>query len=240
MKRNLLSSLMGSLLFLAACRKDALLLQPEPTVAETCITQTANPAGRSYPSDSVVAFECTTNFCGLMPLSRNNYWVYEDSIFNNGNFVRVQVDTMRFIINWRSVSDGLIWWESNVDVGLPDRMYATDSAIYKIENRLFAPGFVDAKKDYSLFPGDSLRYLASFEDAAAQGRSLRLQTPISTLAGIFDNLVYFEKNARNYRRDQVYFKPGLGVVKYIREQAPMGSPFVRLQQVSTLIAFHVD
>jgi hypothetical protein len=175
-----------------------------------------------------------------MPLNSKNYWVYEDSIFNYGTFVRVQYDTMRFTKAWRSQPDGLVWWESNLKVGLPDKLFTSDSAFFKLENRLFTPGIMDAKKDFSLFPGDSLRYLASFEDAAAQGRSVKLTTPISTIGGIFDNLILFEKNARNYRRDQVYFKPGFGVIRYIMEKAPMGTPFIKLQQVSTLVAFHIE
>ncbi len=175
----------------------------------------------------------------MVPLSNKNFWVYEDSIFNNGAFVKVQMDTLRYRSNKRS-PDGLIWWESNLNVGLPATLYANDSAFFIISDRLFMPGIKDVKKDYSLFPGDSLKYLASFEDAAANGRSLRLQTPVVTTYGSFDNCIYFEKNARNFRKDQVFFKPGLGVIKYIQEKAPPGSPLIKLQQISTLIAVHFE
>ena len=201
---------------------------------------TSNPAGRSYAVDSVVSFNCTDDLCAMLPLNTRNYWIYEDSIFNNGTFVRVQYDTMRFIRNWRSLSDGLVWWETNLNVGLPGKMYVSDSSFYRLENRLFTPGILDAKKDYSLFEGDSLRYLASFDDVAAQGRSVKLDNAISTWAGIFDNIILFEKNARSYRKDQVYFKPGLGVIRYIQEKAPMGSPFLKLQQISTLVGYHIE
>lgn len=138
------------------------------------------------------------------------------------------------------MSDELVWWESNISVGLPEKMYANDSALFKMEDRLFTPGVTDAKKEYSLFPGDSLRYLASFEDAAAMGRSLKIQDAITTPAGSFADYIYFEKNARNYRKDQVYFKPGIGVIRYIQEKAPMGFPQIKLQQISTLIAYHIE
>lgn len=237
MKKKILPLLTG-ILFLAACTKDNFEV-PAPE-KEPCELQTANPAGRSYPVDSVAAYVCTSSHCGIMPLNSKNYWIYEDSIFNDGIFLRVQYDTLRFTANFRS-SDNIVWWQkNNVSIGLPEILYANDSAFFSLADRMFTPGIKDAKKDYSLFPGDSLRYLASFEDAAAMGRSLKLSTAISTPAGSYADCLYFEKNARNYRKDQVFFKPGIGVVKYIQEKAPMGDWTIKLQQISTLIKYHIE
>lgn len=211
-----------------------------PVPEEPCLAQTANPAGRSYTSDSVVAFTCASKHCGFMPMSTRNYWVYEDSVFSDGVFVRVQYDTLRYTTTWKSLSDGLVWWESNISVGLPDKLYANDSAFFRLQDRMFIQGVQDAKKDFSLFAGDSLRYLASFDDVAAAGRSLKLNSDVKTSAGSFSGCLYFEKNARNYRKDQVFFKPGLGVIRYVHEMAPMGTPFIKLQQVSTLVAWHIE
>ncbi len=138
------------------------------------------------------------------------------------------------------MSDGLIWWEGNVSVGLPETLYANDSAFFALSDRLFTPDIKDVKKEYSIPVGDSIKYLTSFQDAAANGRTLKLTTPVQTSFGTFNDCLYFEKNARNYRKDQVFFKPGLGVVKYIREEAPPGDRFIKLQQVSTLIAVHIE
>ncbi|HEV7781656.1 MAG TPA: hypothetical protein VGO58_10335 [Chitinophagaceae bacterium] len=237
MSKLIFSLLIGSIFF-SACRKDIFAPQPEPTIP--CVLQTANPAGRSYSADSVVDYTCMDKHCGMIPLSSKNYWVYEDSIFNNGVFVKVQLDTLRYSSNKKSLTDGLIWWESNMNIGLPATLYASDSAFFIISDRLFVPGIKDVKKDYSLFPGDSLKYLANFEDAAANGRSLRLFTPVVTKMGSFDNCFYFEKNARNFRKDQVFFKQGLGVIKYILEKAAPGSPLVKLQQISTLVSVHFE
>jgi hypothetical protein len=223
---------------LSACKKEN-IEQPLPT-AEPCIMQTANPAGRSYTNDSVVSYTCTSKHCGFIPLSTKNYWVYQDSVFNDGVFAKVKFDTLRYTTTWKSLSDDLVWWESNISVGLPDKLYANDSALFRIQDRMFIPGIKDARKDFSLFPGDSLRYLASFDDVAASGRSLKLSTVIKCPAGSFDNCLYFEKNARSYRKDQVFFKPGIGVIRYVHEMAQMGSPYVKLQQVSTLVAYHIE
>ena len=237
MKKTIVSILIGSMFFLA-CRKGDFL--QEGTVTEPCIVQTDNPAGRSYASDAVVAYTCTSKYCGILPLSSKNYWIYEDSIFTDGLFTKVQKDTLRYLVNKKSLADGLVWWQGNISVGLPDIFYANDSSFFIMADRLFTPGFKDVKKEFGIFPGDSLRYLTSFEDAAALGRSLRVESPLSTLAGNFNDCLYFEKYARNYRKDQVYFKPGIGVVKYITEKAPIGSRDIKLQQVSTLVGFHIE
>lgn len=238
MSKLLLSLLFGSILF-SACRKDNFAPVTEP-VTSACQFQTENPAGRSYTAESIVSVTCTEKHCGILPLSAKNYWVYEDSVYDNGVFQRVQFDTLRYRLNKKSLSDGLIWWESNLFVGLPQTLYANDSAFFTISDRLFAPDVKDAKKDYSIPAGDSLKYLTSFEDAAANGRSVKLQTAVTTAFGSFKDCIYFEKNARNYRKDQVYYKPGLGVIKYIQEKAQPGNMVIKLQQISTLVAVHIE
>ena len=233
MKTKIGTLLIGSFLFVA-CTKERI------TTPETCDSQTANPSGRSYTADSVVAVSYFKKQCGFLPLSSKNYWVYRDSIFNEGVFSKVQYDTLRYTSAYLSLPDNLVWWETNISVGLPAILYANDSAVFKLEDRMFTADFIDAKKELGLFTGDSLRYLTNFEDAAAQGRSLKVQEPIKTPVATFNDCLLFEKNARNYRKEQVYFKAGLGVIKYTVEKAPMGSRDLKLQQVSVLVAFHID
>lgn len=235
LKKTLLIILSGNLFF-AACKKEN-FQQPE---TDPCTASTADPTGRSYATDSVVAVNYSKKQCGIMPLGSRNYWIYEDSVFTNGVFTRVQYDTLRYTKTYQSLPDNLIWWESNIDIGIPSKLFANDSTLFGINDRFFTPGIIDVKKDYSLFTGDSVKYLASFEDNAAMGRSVKMNTVLETKAGVFSGWILFEKNARNYRKDQVYFKPGLGVVKYIVEKAPMGSRVIQLQQVSTLVAFYLE
>jgi hypothetical protein len=235
LSKLVLSLLIGSILF-SACRKDNFV----PAPAIPCALQTENPAGRSYPAGSMITFTCTEKHCGIFPLSTSNYWVYEDSVYNNGVFVRVQFDTLRYTSNKKSLADGLTWWESNISVGLPAILYANDSAFFTVGDRLFTPDVKDARRDYVIPAGDSAKYLTSFEDAAANGRSVKLQTAIETPAGSFKDCVYFEKNARYFRKDQVFFKPGVGVIKYILEKSQPGSTVIKLQQISTLVALHIE
>jgi hypothetical protein len=152
----------------------------------------------------------------------------------------VQYDTLRFTSTKKSVTDGLVWWTANKFVGLPTTIYSNDSAFFTLSDRMFAPDIVDAKKDFILPAGDSVKYLASFEDVAASGRSVRLHEPYYTPAATFSNCIYFEKNARNFRKDQVYFKEGIGVLKYIQEKAAPGDKNIKLQQVSTLVYMHIE
>ena len=235
LKKTLVSLLIGSIFFFA-CRKESFA----PTV-KACVPQTDNPSGRSYSENDIVAVGYTAKHCGFLPLNHNNYWIYEDSVFNDGVFVKVQFDTLRFVKTFQSLPDDLIWWETEISIGLPEKLYANDSTIFQMEPRMFAqePTW-DAKSEYSLFDGDSARYLTSFDDNAAMGTSVKMDDAIITPAGKFTDCVLFEKNARSFRRDQVYFKPGLGVIKYIQEKAPMGSPFTKLQQISTLVSFHIE
>ena len=237
MKKIFLPLVIGCILF-ASCRKDIFVDVEQKS--EPCELQTANPAGRSYSSDSVINYNCTSKHCGFIPLSSKNYWVYEDSIFNDGVFEKVQFDTLRFTSNLMSLPDELVWWKSNMYIGLPETLFANDSAFFALEDRLYAPGIVEAKKGYSLFEGDSIRYITSFEDAAAIGRSLKIESEMTTPAGTYNNYLYFEKNARNYRKDQVFFKPGIGVLKYKREKAKLGVPIIKTEQILTLVSYHIE
>ncbi|HKB43020.1 MAG TPA: hypothetical protein VKC90_01475 [Chitinophagaceae bacterium] len=207
---------------------------------ESCQASTGNPTGHSYTSDSIITINYSKKLCGLLPFNKKNYWVYEDSVFDDGTFIKTQYDTLRFTATFISLPDSLVWWETSISVGLPEMIYANDSSFFEINERLFAPEIIDVKKEFGLFEGDSIRYLTSFEDIAAMGRSVKMEGVIKTPAGDFDDCILFEKNARNYRRDQVYFKPGLGVIRYILEKAVAGSPQIKLQQISTLVSFHFE
>lgn len=238
MSKLILSFFVGAIFF-AGCKKED-LVRSAAEVVIPCELQTDNPAGRSYEADEVVSYNCTDKHCGILPLSVKNYWVYEDSIYSYGTLLRVQFDTLRYAYTKKSMEDGLIWWQGNLTIGLPDMLYANDSAFFKIGDRMFTPGIKDARKDYPVPAGDSVKYLTSFDDIAANGRSVRLKTPVTSPAGSFEDCIYFEKNARFFRRDQLFFKPGIGVIKYIQEKAPPGNPLLKLQQVSTLVAVHIE
>ena len=240
---KLLSSLILGCLAFTACRKESSsLVPPTAAAAQTnCIVPFTNPAGKAYDQDSVVNFVCTQSFCGILPLNSRNYWIYEDSIFTDGVFTKTVLDTLRFDEQMVAVQDGSVWWKPSMSVGLPNVIFANDSSLFVMTERLFTPGYMDAKKEFGLFAGDSIRYLANFDDYAAQGRGLKISGPVDIEGSKFNGVLYFEKLARNYRRDQVWFLPGVGVLKYTHEQANNGFPrVVRLQKISTLVAYHLE
>jgi hypothetical protein len=133
-----------------------------------------------------------------------------------------------------------VWWKGNLFLGIPETIYANDSSLFSMVKRNYAPSILDAKKDFALFAGDSIKYLTSFSDIAAQGRSIKLRESVITPAGEFLGSIYFDKNAKNYRRDQVYFQPHVGVLRYIREKARPGSQVIKLEQISTLVEYHIE
>jgi hypothetical protein len=79
LKKTLLSLITGSILFVA-CKKTDYMLDI-PVAKQACDTNN-QPFGKIL-FDSVVSYNCTTRHCGIMPMGKNNYWVYQDSIFTD-------------------------------------------------------------------------------------------------------------------------------------------------------------
>jgi hypothetical protein len=238
LSKILLAIILGNFFF-AACTKER-FTAPHSAYKMTCELQTDNPSGRSYAADSVVSYDCNESHCGFLPLSDKNYWVYEDSFFIDGVFNRVQIDTLRYTQNYLSIKDNLVWWKGNIFLGIPETIYSSDSALFNLTKRNFAPNIMDAKKEFALFPGDSIKYLTSFGDIAAKGRSVKIMESVKSRAAEFFGSIFFEKHAVNYRRDQVYFQPHVGVIRYIREKARPGSQILKLEQVSSLVSYHIE
>ena len=128
-----------------------------------------------------------------------------------------------------------------MELGLPSILYANDSAIFTTSFRFFSQDCIkDVKKEYTLFDGETSQYLTSFDDNAAMGKSVKLSSAVTCPAGNFDECIQFEKNAPFFRKDVMIFKPGVGVVKYQTEKAPMGSPTIKLEKISTLLSYHIE
>ena len=100
----------------SACRKAPI------AGSEPCLQQTDNPDHRSYSSNDISEIKFPGKHCGLIPLSVNHYWIYLDSIFDNGIFIRTKYDTLRFTKAYQTHSDGLVWWEANKLIGLPEKI----------------------------------------------------------------------------------------------------------------------
>jgi hypothetical protein len=238
--QKLVFSLFTAVIVLSACQKEVFINPVLPVKKNPCIEQKVNPSGRSYHSDSIVAYNCTEKHCGFLSLSTKNYWVYQDSLFSDGNFVSVKIDTLRYANTYRSLSDGLTWWKGTKNIGLPNLLYTNDSAIFTAIQLSFSPETTNAVKSYSLFAGDSVKYLTSFDDIRAVGRSVKINEAIKVPAGSFSNYLLFEKNANFFGSDQIKFLPGIGVLQYVQMRVPIGGRESKKQIVSTLIAYHLE
>lgn len=238
MKKETLSILFIAFIF-ASCQKEVL---EEVVLAKQvpCVEQKINPAGRSYVTDSLIEYQCTEKHCGFISLSTKNYWVYQDSIFTDGVFVNVKMDTLRYNKTYLSKKDGLTWWKGNKEIGLPKILYANDSSFFSADILLFSPETTAANKSYGLFTGDSVRYLSNIEDIRATGRSLKINEDVYVPAGKFTEVLLFEKNANFFGSDQLLYKQGVGVLKFTQMRVPVGDWENKKQIVSTLVAYHIE
>ena len=206
-----------------------------------CTKLIENPAGRTYGCTDVIEVSYTGNYCGFMPISDRTYWVYEDSIFEDGIFKMKRLDTLRFSKKYMTITDNIIWWEADKFLGLPSKLYANDSGIYKLEYRMFSsPCVMDVKKEYYEPEQDFTQYLTSFDDDAAIGRINKLHSPVTVPTGSFEQCISFEKFAPTYRSDKVIIKMGVGVIKFIHQLAPPSDTEIKLQLVSSLVGVYKE
>lgn len=221
------------ILLISACKKTEL-----PVLEEACIEQTADPMMAAYDTNQVHYINYSGKHCGFMPLNSKSYWVYEDSLFDSeGNFNLVQIDTLRYSKTLQS-PDNLIWWETKKDIGLPRKLYASDDAIYGLQKGTFIMDSFYSKREF--YVADSVNFLSGFNDIIAFGKIVRRTEPVETPAGIFYNYILFEKYSPGYRRDKVYFVPGLGVIQYTSEfyKAPGPPSKMKLFIKSSLVSYY--
>jgi hypothetical protein len=222
-------------MILFSCRKESLA---PPT--ESCLTQTGNPDHLSYSGSDILSVRYSAKHCGLLPLSTKNYWIYLDSVYADGEFLKTEMDTLQFSQTFQTQSDGLIWWKASKEMGLPATCYSNDSAIFGLNERLFSSSPVfDVKKEIYFAAVDSIRFLTSFNDEAAIGTEKK-NSSIATSLGTFSDCIFVEKFAPTYRRDQSYFEPGIGIIKYVFQKAAAGDYIIKTQRISTLVKYHID
>jgi hypothetical protein len=220
-----------------ACRKSQLPV----AISETCIEQTANPVANSYDTNDVVSVNYTRSHCGMMPLSAKNYWVYQDSLFDNsGAFKSIKLDTLRYTKTFQT-PDHLIWWEGSKDVGLPKDIYSSSDAIYGLQKGTFMADSMYSKREFYEADADT-SFLAGFADIVAFGKIINKTEILQTEAGSFPEYILYEKYAPGYRRDRIYFVPGFGVIKYTSEyyKAPGPPSNMKLLIKSSLVSYHSE
>ncbi|HNU87481.1 MAG TPA: hypothetical protein PKJ94_04300 [Ferruginibacter sp.] len=181
--------------------------------------------------------------CGYLPLGKNNYWVFLDSMFDyqTGQFQYSVIDTLRFTKTLQTY-DSIIWWVpefSNYTTdykGYYDRMYSTDSTLYTLSEGAF--GYKQTVIWGRILVTDSVYSRPRWSDAGMfECTDLKLHSPVVVPAGTFTDCSLFVKvwNRRSWQ--YVYIKPGIGVLRSISKWDPSGNFIAR---TSTLLSYHIE
>ncbi len=214
--------------------------QEDQVLPEACIQSTQLPG--PYLSTDFTEVDYDQHHCGYLPLGKNNYWVYRDSIFNNSAQLQSVVqDTFRFTKTFRT-PDGIIWWAQdmsastpNIWPGYPPYNYSTDSTLYGTKQNWGSRAGV--KWFYGIGNNTSLSEIIDYSDLTSPCYAERLVNPVSSPAGTFsDCLLFTKKNVYGTAIDySTWYKPGIGVIRnyvYAGTSAPV--------RISTLISYHFE
>ncbi|HMU47569.1 MAG TPA: hypothetical protein PKC72_14445 [Chitinophagaceae bacterium] len=190
--------------------------------------------------------------CGILPMHKKNYWVYRDSLFDysTGAFQNVYIDTLRFQEAYM-YTDTITWWKPVVSFypgygfyykGFYDRVYSVDSVLYTLTEGSF--GFKHSIQWFFLLTADSVDKSSAWNDTntlSAYGK--KYNDPVVVPAGTFNGCIFYEKyfGDYNYYNQDIYFKPGVGVVKSYQYYYYLTAPLpVVLTVRSDLISYHIE
>ncbi len=206
---------------------------------QPCVEHKANSYTSTYSCAELSPVAYKGEQCGFLPLSGTTLWIFEDSFFNDqGNFVNRKVDTLQFSKTFQTQKDGIVWWQPDKFIGLPEKCMTTGKDLYSLQPRFFGGNLcvLDAAIEYSIPASDSIGYLAHFADEAAIGKAVKMKASLDLPFGKLDQCILFEKHAPGYRRDKVYIKPGVGVVKFIHALSSTVNGNIVIRQISTLMS----
>ncbi len=181
--------------------------------------------------------------CGYLPLGKNNYWVFLDSLFdyNTGQFQNTLIDTLRFERTYRAL-DSIVWWEPKVPSfpahykGYNSMMYSTDTVLYTWGDG--GPGTLPAVKwCYPLYTDSSHTYPTWGDTGYFESLGYKLYTPVTVPAGVFQNCFLFIQRWNGRGGLYIYVKPGTGILK---SRSVGGATGYILTRTSTLLSFHIE
>lgn len=221
--------------------------------SETCVQLYKVPLNGYNISNNLFAGSTFTEpVCGILPLHKNNYWVYRDSVFDylTGAFQNVFIDTLRFQEAY-VYTDTITWWKPIVPIhptgggyynkGFYDRVYSTDSVLYSLNEGIFQ--YKNSIKWFFQLTADSINNSSRWNDTDwlyAYGK--KHNDPVAVPAGIFNGCTFYEKKAGNYYAFilNTYFKPGIGVLKSYEYYYQMPSQPLVLTRSSELLSYHFE
>lgn len=204
-----------------------------------CTINTLEPSAVYTTTADFMEIDYTASHCGYLPLSKKNYWVYLDSIFDaTGQFQNTVTDTLRFTKTYRT-PDGIIWWSVGAGRGL------AASSGYSIYNYSTANisfgttinfGGKSGIKWYYAINTPSVTDTLPYSDLSSPCYAEKLNTPIQTPAGNFSGCMFFNKKMVYGTSIELssWFKPEIGSVK--TDLIQNGVRF----RTSTLVSYHIE
>jgi hypothetical protein len=242
MTTKLLFLTFGLAVGVCSCSKKNDPVPPPTTPPGSTVVCTSNPVGPAkndsflLQNGEAILQMTDTNFtgsiCGLLPLSKNNWWAYNDSTFDNaGNFISRTYDTLKVAAIKKSLADKSIWWvmtntQNNVTKnGIPGtHVYSTDAVLYTL-----GYGFADPMEFNPFYTSP---WLETATDTITKGywesdvpylaTTYPLGQPVVVKAGSFSNCYKTVKDLYSYTQEIIY-KPGVGIISNKIYPKPNGS-----------------
>lgn len=197
--------------------------------------------------------------CGFMPMHKDAYWIYTDSFFNNdGSLSSISQDTLRVKgISKSPLSPSLFWtMGSRNRKGMNGMFYTTDSLLYSIQTAFTSPAYLQgntwAGYRAAGYPRprpiiadprytDTLFTMNAVSDMAYMEKVFTYNEIITVPSGSYKDCIGVHKFLYTPFSDQLIFKPGLGMVKYISYYDGSGAMFSygAVKQVSVLTSYHL-
>lgn len=202
-----------------------------------CTPNTLIPGGYLTPLTSAISYN--TNHCGLLPLGKNNYWVYLDSVFDaTGQFQRSLKDTVRFSVTYQT-PDGIVWWSrpyraDTTVIGFDTYMYSTDSTVYTIAKGW--GGGRGTKWFYTINTLTGLSEQINYADMDSPCFAQKIASPFTVPAGTFFDCMYFTKQ-RTWATGielRTWYKNGAGM---LRTEGYLNNIVFRS---STLLSYYIE
>lgn len=196
--------------------------------------------------------------CGFMPMHKDAYWIYTDSFFNSdGSLSLVSQDTLRITGIFKSPLSPSLFWRmaSRNRKGMNGLFYTTDSLLYSLQAAFAVPTYfqADTWAGYRAagYPmphppatgprnTDTLFTMNAVSDMAYMEKTFPYHETVNVPAGSYSDCIGFHKFL-NITSEQMIFKPGVGMVKYISYYSNFSSMFSygSVKQVSVLTSYHL-
>lgn len=168
---------------------------------------------------------------GLIPLSLISYWVYSDSVWNNGILQTLSFDTLRVVSAQKSGNE--TWWFLSDSYIL----FQKNDTVYKLSSGFISGGAVSCPEKTKLFfavTNDTVQnWNEQFSDYIFTGKAFLVGNTIATATSNYSGCMEFTQYGFvNYAR---IIKPGIGIVKTIEDDFNN-----KIKRIRTLVNYRIQ